>query len=76
MQPDGADSRRKEEDALLKPERRRQNRQLPALRLLPRAKEAVAVKELLRLIKGLNRTNGGIGEGHRGILLARDYCTP
>lgn len=39
-------------------------------------KKAVAVKELLRLIKGLDRTNGGIGEGQRGILLARDEHTP
>lgn len=38
--------------------------------------EAIAVKKFLRLIKGLDRANGGIGEGHRGILLARDEYTP
>ncbi|WP_165070713.1 hypothetical protein, partial [Desulfovibrio sp. ZJ200] len=38
--------------------------------------EAIAVKKFLRRIKGLNRTNGGIGKGHGGILLARDSYTP
>ena len=39
-------------------------------------KKSIAVKEFLRLIKGLDRTNGGIGKGHRGILLARVFHTP